>query len=249
MIVKNDKELKALQEIGSICAYTLKSLGEAVREGITTKELDELCRAIFEENGAVSAPISCYDFPGYCCISVNDEVAHGIPGDRVLKIGDSVNIDVSAKKNGFFSDTSATFLVLPAKENRYKLLDCCQRCLDKAISVAVAGNPLNKLGLVVQKEAHKSGYTVIKNLCGHGVGRGLHEDPDNIYSYYAKRDKRILVAGMVMAVEPFVSEKEEYVFEEKDGWTLKTPNRSLTAQFEHTIMVTDAEPLILTTCE
>ena len=247
MIVKNDKDLKGLEEIGKICALTLKTMGESLKEGMTTLELDHICRDVFAASGAVSAPMSCYNFPGYSCISLNQEVAHGIPKpESIIKPGDIINIDVSASKNGYFSDTSATFLLGPGKESQRKLLNCAQRCLDSAIAMAVGGELLNGLGMVVQKEARRNGYNVIKNLCGHGVGKGLHEDPDSIYNYYIKKDKRILKPGMVLAIEPFVSEKEEYVFEEKDGWTLKTPNSSQTAQFEHTIVVTEGEPLIMT---
>ncbi len=249
MIVKNDKELVGLKEIGRICALTLKIMGEAVKEGITTAELDEIGRQVLASYGASSAPISCYKFPGHTCISVNEEVAHGIPGAKVLKKGDSVNIDVSAHKNGFFADTAATFLIEPAKDSRRKLLACARRCLDRALEVAVAGNPLNALGLVVEKEAHKSGFKTIKNLCGHGVGRSLHEEPDSIFNYYEKKDKRIMVPGIVLAVEPFVSQGDEYVEEQGDGWTLKTPNHSFTAQYEHTIVVTENKPLIITVFE
>jgi methionyl aminopeptidase len=248
MIVISDKDLKGLREIGSICAYVLKTAGEALKEGISTAELDNLCGKIFAEEGALSAPKSSYDFPGHVCISVNDEVAHGIPGERILKKGDSVNIDVSASKNGFFADTGATFLLAPVKESRRKMLLCCQRCLNNAIAVARSGFPINGIGLAVQKEARRSGYKVIKNLCGHGVGHKLHEFPDGIQNYYDKKDTRVLAEGQVLAIEPFVSAGDEYVREERDGWTLKTPNHSFTAQFEHTVVVTKGEAIIITVC-
>lgn len=246
MIVKNDQELEGLKEIGRIVAITLKEMSEIMAPGMTTKELDEIGGKILARYGAKSAPISVYNFPGHTCISVNEEVAHGIPGARVIKIGDLVNIDVSAHKNGYFADNGGSFPVGEVKGLKRRMLDCSKKALHDAISVAVAGNNLSSLGLVIEKEAKRSGFKLIRNLCGHGVGSTLHDDPESIFNYYEKKDKRILRAGMVLAIEPFISERDEYVVEEKDGWTFVTPNRSLTAQFEHSIVVTDNEPVILT---
>lgn len=246
MIVKTQAELQGLEEVCRIVAITLKKMGEAIEPGLTTKELDEIGRAILESYGARSAPIACYNFPGHTNISINEVVAHGIPGERVIQKGDKVNIDVSAVKDGFFGDNAATFLVPPLKNSSKKMCDCCKRALQRAISVAIAGYPLSGLGLAVEKEAHKHGYKTIRNLCGHGVGLTLHDEPESIYNYFEKRDKRLLQNGMVLAIEPFISEKEQYVEELNDGWTLQTPNRSLVVQYEHTVVVTEEQPLILT---
>jgi len=246
MIIKNDRDLQKMLEIGRIVALTLKEMGDALRPGLTTQELDLLGAKVLADQGAKSAPVSVYNFPGYTCISVNEEVAHGIPGARVLLPGDQVNIDVSASKNGFFSDTAATFLLPPVKNRRLRLIRTAQLALEKALDQAYAGNKLSLIGLAVEKVAHKNGYKTIRNLCGHGVGRTLHEDPETIYNYFEKKDKRILEAGMTLAIETFIAESEDNVLEERDGWTLKTPRKTFTAQFEHTIMVRDKEPLILT---
>lgn len=246
MIITTAAEMDAMREIGQIVAITLRKMGEAIKPGITTKELDEYGRQIMESYGAKSAPIFCYEFPGHTCISVNEVVAHGIPSERVIQAGDTVNVDVSAVKDGFFSDTASTFAVPPIKHSTEKLFACCLTALDKAIAAACDGFPLNGLGLIVEKEAHKQGYKTIRNLCGHGVGRSLHDDPESIYNYHEKRDKRLLKTGMVLAIEPFVSEGDDYVLEENDGWTLKTPNNHRVAQFEHTVVVTDGVPIILT---
>ncbi|MDO4581825.1 MAG: type I methionyl aminopeptidase [Bacillota bacterium] len=247
MIIKTEAEAQAMQEIGHICALVLRKMGEALEPGITTLELDAIGAALLKAEGAVSAPIKCYDFPGHNCISVNEVVAHGIPSERVIAAGDIVNIDVSACKNGFFSDNGRSFAVPPVKSSTRKLLDCCERALARAISVAVAGAPLNCLGREVEKEARRHGFKTIKNLCGHGVGHTLHDDPDSIYNYYEKRDKRLLTAGLVLAIEPFISAGEDFVDELDDGWTLVTPSRSQVVQFEHTVMVREGEePLILT---
>ncbi|MCL1874233.1 MAG: type I methionyl aminopeptidase [Clostridiales bacterium] len=246
MIIRNDRELQKMQEIGRIVALTLQEMANSLCPGLTTGELDLLGAKVLADQGAKSAPIAVYNFPGHTCISVNEEVAHGIPGPRILRPGDQVNIDVSASKNGFFADTAATFLLAPVKNQRRRLVEAAQLALEKALAAARSGNRLNLLGLAVEKLAHKHGYKTIRNLCGHGVGRTLHEDPETIYNYYEKKDKRILEAGMTLAVETFVAEAEDHVLEDRDGWTLKTPHKTFTAQFEHTIMVRDGEPLILT---
>jgi len=248
MIVKTEQELNSLKEIGEICALALQEMAAALRPGITTAELDEIGHQALKRRQARSAPVAVYKFPGYTCISVNDEVAHGKPGARVLREGDMVNIDVSACKNGFFADTGASFIIPPESKLKQKILQCSHRALQKALEQAKAGNPLNFLGRAVEEEAKRSGLTVIKNLCGHGVGRTLHEEPETIYNYYEKKDKRVILPGMVLAIETFISQGDQYVLEEPDGWTLKTPNRSLTAQFEHTVVVTEGEPIILTVC-
>lgn len=251
MIIKTAEELAAMQEIGRICAITLKKMSEALTPGMTTKELDLYGAEILATYGATSAPIACYNFPGYNCISVNDTVAHGIPDDTQIKVGDIVNIDVSAVKGGYFGDNSASFPVLPIKNNIQKLLDVGRLALDQAIAAAVAGYPLSGIGLAVEKCAKRHGYGTIRNLCGHGVGHTLHDDPDSVYNYFEKRDKRILQPGLVIAIEPFISSGDQYVDEwGNDGWTLKTPHLHQVVQFEHTVMVRENQPpLILTVCE
>jgi len=250
MIIKTAAELAAMQEIGKICAITLKKMGEALKPGITTKELDDYGAEILASYGAASAPITCYNFPGANCISVNDTVAHGIPDNTKIKAGDIVNIDVSAVKNGFFGDNGASFAVPPIKNNMQKLLAVGREALELAIATAVAGSPLNGIGLSVEKCAKRHGYGTIRNLCGHGVGHTLHDEPDSIYNYFEKRDKRILQPGLVLAIEPFISIGDQYVDEIGDGWTLKTPHCHQVVQFEHTVMVrADQPPLILTVPE
>lgn len=250
MIIKSEQELAKMREIGRICARVLKAMGERIEPGMTTKQVDEYGGQLFAEYGAVSAPIHCYQFPGHTCISVNDEVAHGIPGDYVLQAGDTVNIDVSAMKDGYFADNSATFMLPPVKNNIEKLLGIAQKALHRAIAAAQAGQPLNLIGLAVEKEARRHGMTTIRNLCGHGVGHTLHDDPDSIYNYYERRDKRIMQPGLVLAIEPFISMGDDFVEEMDNGWTLKTPRRSRVAQFEHTVMVREGQPpLILTLAE
>ncbi len=246
MCIDFDKDLKALVKIGKIVSIAREEMIKCVKIGMTTKELDIIGRKVLTSFGARSAPKYEYKFPGYTCISVNHEAAHGIPGSRILKQGDSVNIDVSAELNGYFADTGAT-VVLSDQEKLKKLLcECSKNALFKGIGKARAGVRINQIGKAIYNESKSSGFTVIKNLTGHGIGRRLHEEPAHILNYFDVRDNKILTRGLVLAIESFVSTGAEFVIKDKNGWTLKTPDRSLVAQFEHTVVVTDGNPIILT---
>lgn len=249
MIVQTKEELEALKKIGRICAEIRDAMKEATKPGVTTKELDELAGKMFEEKGAISGPKGEYDFPGYTCISVNHEVAHGIPGNKVIKEGDLVNIDVSGSLDGYFADTGISFVVGgndPAKE---KLCEVAKSAFERAMTKVKAGAKLNQIGKAVEREARNHGLKVILNLTGHGVGRSLHEAPDHVLNYYDAWDTTIMKEGMVLAVEPFISEKADHIIESGDGWTFITPDKSLVAQIEHTIVVTKDKPIILTQIE
>lgn len=246
MIVRTQEDLEALKEIGRICALVRDEMAKAVRPGITTLELDLIAKRLFEENEAESAPMGEYDFPGYTCISVNDVVAHGIPSDYVLKEGDKVNIDVSASRNGFFADTGLTLNIPPAGEKNKLLLETAKKALYKSIEKAMPGTMTNNLGRAVYNEAQSHGFTVIKNLTGHGVGKTLHDHPENIFNYNERRGASLVKEGHVLAIETFISEKDDYVEEYPDGWTLKTPHKNYIYQFEHTVVVTKEGPMILT---
>ncbi|QTD42910.1 type I methionyl aminopeptidase [Sporosarcina sp. Te-1] len=246
MIVKNNEEIEALKKIGRIVAEIREAMKEAAVPGITTKELDEIGGRLFQEKGAVSAPIDQYDFPGYTCISVNHEVAHGIPGSKVIQDGDLVNIDVSGSYGGYFADTGISFVVGTPDERKQKLCDVAKSSFDRAMTKVKAGSRLNQIGKAVEREAKDYGLTVIKNLTGHGIGTSLHEEPQHILNYYDAWDKTLMKEGMVLAVEPFISENAEHIVELSDGWTFATPDKSLVAQIEHTIIVTKDEPIILT---
>ena len=246
MTIETDRDLHALQEIGRIVAITLRDMLRAVEPGMTTAELDQIGRGLLEHYEARSAPRISYDFPGYTCISVNEEAAHGIPGDRVIQPGDVVNIDVSAEKNGYFADTGGTCIAPPDSALKKRLLHATRVALKEASAVARAGQPINQLGKAVQKVAKRAGFKTIRNLCGHGVGRSLHEAPTEIHNYFQPRDRRVLHEGMVLAVEPFLSTRSRYVEEQADGWTLAAAPGNLSAQFEHTLVVTRGRPIVLT---
>jgi methionyl aminopeptidase len=246
MTVRNEEDLKALKRVGRITAETLVKMREAAKPGISTKELDRIAHSYFSKFGAKSAPQLMYKFPGNTCISLNTEIAHGIPNDRILKEGDLLNLDVSLELNGYFADTGYTLIVGQDEKGLTKLLDVSSEALKRALSGVRTGQKLNCIGKTIENTAKRNGYKVIRTLCGHGVGKSLHEEPFNICNYYEPRDKRILRSGQVIAVETFVSTGAEDFVEGSDGWTLKTPDGSFTAQFEHSVVVTDFGPIILT---
>ncbi len=246
MTADSEKDIQALKTIGHICAETLRKMIEAVRSGLTTGELDDYGRSLLEAEGARSAPQVTYDYPGATCISVSPVIAHGIPGKYALKDGDLIHIDVSAELDGYFADTGASLWVTRRSPEVRKLLEATKAVLARAVSVARAGAPLNRIGRTVQQEARKRGYNVIYELTGHGIGRGLHEEPGEIWNFYNPRDGRLLKEGAVLAIEPFLTTGGGRIKQERDGWSLRTADNAIAAQFEHTIIVQRGEPLILT---
>lgn len=246
MSIETPKDLEELKKIGRIVANVREKIISSVKPGVTTKELDRIAEKELYKYGARSAPKIDYSFPAYTCISVNDEIAHGIPSDRRIKKGDIVNVDVSAEKNGYYADTGASIVVNSQSQKKNDLCDCARKALLEGIERAKAGCKINQIGKAISKVASENGFYVIKNLSGHGIGRKLHEEPDQILNYHDIWDERVLSEGLVLAVEAFISTGAEYVIEDKNGWTLKTPNRSIGAQFEHTIVVTNGEPIVLT---
>lgn len=246
MIVKSDKDLLGLTRIGQIVGSTLQEMIGALRPGITTRELDEIGSRALMRQKARSAPILVYKYPGVTCISINDEAAHGIPGDRVVQPGDLVNIDVSAELNGYFADTGASVPVPPVAPASQVLCDTTLAALDAALDVVHAGEPLSVIGLAVEGIARKGGYKIIRELGGHGVGRGLHEPPRNVPNFYTTRAKERMAEGLVLTIEPFLTPGSGKIFTAKDGWTLKTQDGAPAAQYEHTIIITPKKPVLIT---
>ncbi len=245
MTIENEQDLIGLMEIGRICAETMYYMAEFLKPGITTRELDEIGAAYLKKKGARSAPILAYNFPGHTCISINDEAAHGIPSDRVIQAGDVVNIDVSAEKNGYWADNGRSFAVPPVDPNIQHLLNASEKALEIAIDVARAGVPIYEIGKAVEAYATSQGYTVLEDLGGHGVGRGIHEKP-SVPHHYTKRAKQILTEGLVITLEPFLTDGARRVKTMPDGWTLKINDGGLVAQCEHTIAITKNRPILLT---
>lgn len=247
MTIGSEEELIALRKIGKIVALARDEMLNKVTSGVTTAELDSFGKRILDQYGATSAPSRVYGFPGTTCISVNQVAAHGIPNDTTLRSGDIVNIDVSAELDGYYADTGATTVVKPhQKPNRERLVECSRNALKQGLKQARAGAKINQIGRAIHLAAKAEGFRVIRNLSGHGIGRALHEEPDNILNFRDPRDHRLLTNGLVLAVETFVTTGAEFVEEGDDGWALICPDDSFVAQFEHTIVVTRNEPIILT---
>lgn len=246
MTVETDADLTGLRLIGGIVADCLQLMAANIEPGMTTRELDEIGAKFLADNGARSAPMLTYQFPGTTCISINHQVAHGIPGDLRVAAGDMVNIDVSAERGGYFADTGGSFIVPPVSDKKRYLCDGTRAALAAAMKQARAGQPLNGIGRAIEDTAKRLKLTVIKNLGSHGVGRALHEEPKFIAPFHVARDRRLLHDGMVITIEPFLSNGADEVWEGDDGWTLLTAPRYASAQFEHTLVIRKGEPLIMT---
>lgn len=246
MTIETDEDLQALKSIGNIVALVLKEMMARTEPGMTTAELDAIGRELLEKFEANSAPKVTYGFPGYTCISVNEEAAHGVPGPRVIEAGDLVNIDVSAEKNGYFADTGGSFVVPPGSPLKSRLIHATQLALKEACGKAQADKPLNGIGKAIQRVARKRGFKLLKNLCSHGIGRRLHDDPAEIPGYFEPADRRMLHNGLVITIEPFLSTRGTYAVEADDGWTLLGGTGNLSAQFEHTMVITRGQPILLT---
>lgn len=246
MSISSQEDLQALLRIGKIVALALQEMRKGLRVGMTTAELDEVGAAVLKQHGARSAPQLVYNFPGATCISLNEVAAHGIPGDRTIKEGDLVKIDVSAELDGYFADAAVTALVPPVSPLKRKISNCAKSALQKAMAVAQTGRPLNVIGRSVEREVSAQNLALVRELCGHGVGRSIHEEPRFVLNYYDPRLTQRLTEGLVIAIEPHVTGKATHIFEEDDGWTLKTRNSSPVASFEHTVVITNGKPIIVT---
>ena len=246
MTINHEDELDGLKDIGRIVANTMQSMAKAIEPGMTTGELDAIGKQLLEREGAVSAPQSTYDFPGATCISVNEEIAHGIPGDRVIVAGDLVNIDVSASKNGYFADTGATFRVGQVRPSLDKLCRDGRRAMQIGIARVRSDRPLANIGNAIGKFAKDRGYTLIRNLASHGVGRSLHEYPTEIATWPTRTDKRRINKGLVITVEPFLSKGGLWATDGDDGWTLYSEPQAPVVQYEHTVVATDRGAIVVT---
>jgi methionyl aminopeptidase len=246
MTVDGEQDVEGLRLAGRAVAIARDTMLAAVEPGITTADLDAIAREVLHEHGARSAPQLAYGFPGTTCISVNHEAAHGIPSsDRRLRAGDIVNIDVSAELDGYWADTGASAAVGEPTAQIRHLLDATREAQRDGMAAARAGRPLRHIGRAVQRCARRHRLRVIENLCGHGVGRSIHEKP-SVPGVEDVRDRTVLWEGLVLAIEPFLSTSATYAIEEDDGWTLSTSDGSLVAQFEHTVIVTNGKPIVLT---
>lgn len=245
MTIQSAAELDGMRAIGRLVAETLARMEAAVKPGVTTAQLDEVAREFLESQGARSAPRMTYGFPGFTCISVNEEIVHGVPGARALREGDVVTLDVTAELSGFMADAARTVALPGATPEALGLIASAERAYEAGVAAARPGARVRAIGRAIEQSVKKDGFSVMRELCGHGIGRALHEEP-TVPNFDDPAANSHLHAGLVLAVEPLVSIKPARIFDEADGWTIRTHNRSWSAHHENTIIVMDGEPLVLT---
>ncbi len=247
--VNTEEDIEGLRKSGKIVAKLLWEMINILKPGITPIKLDSYAGKILKQLNANSAA-RLEGFPANTCISVNEIIAHGIPDKRILKCGDRVNIDVAIEHNGYFGDVAYTVIVGDSNHETNKLLECAKQATTKAVQMSVHGTPINKIAKQIEKSARAQDFTVVKNLCSHGVGKSLHAFPQNILNYYDPEETLVLEEGMVIAWEPFISAGACRAIEQENSeWNLTTHNQSDVAQFEHTVLVTRDKPEILTVLE
>ncbi len=246
MTIGSENELEKLRHAGRVVAQTMTAMAAALEPGMTTRELDALGRTLLAREGARPAPESTYKFPGATCISVSPAIAHGIPGEQVLKAGDLVNIDVSADIGGYYADTGGSYAIPPVTEKIERLCRDGKRAMWSGIRAVKAGGKLNEIGRAIQNFADKNRYTLIRNLASHGVGAALHEEPGQIPTWYEPGDKRRIHEGLVFTIEPFLSAGSHLAVDGDDPWTLFANGGHPTVQYEHTLVATKRGPVVLT---
>jgi methionyl aminopeptidase len=245
MSINGPEELAGMRAAGAIVCLMLSAMKSAVRVGITTGELDEVGAEVMMQHGARSAPRLVYKFPGVNCISVNDEAVHGIPGKRALRSGDLVKLDVTIEKDGFMADAAVTVPVGEVTEDRRQLVECAERAFRKAMLVARAGFRVSDIGRAVEREVRRSGFSVIRDLGGHGIGRTIHEEP-RVPNFADPEANQILTEGLVITVEPIIAAGSGRTFVAPDKWTMITADHRPSAHYEHTLVIGKGAPMLLT---
>lgn len=245
MSIHSATDWRGLEAAGRVVSFTLDALEKAVARGITTAELDAVAAEIFAAHGARSAPALVYGFPGTVLISVNDEVVHGVPGPRTLRAGDVVKLDVTVEKDGYMADAARTVIVERGTPAAGRLAACARTAFEAALEVATAGGKVSDIGRAVEREVRAQGFTVIRGLTGHGIGRTIHEPP-SVPNHFDPWQPDVLTEGLVLTIEPIICAGREHLTQDADGWTLRTRDGSLAAHHEHTLVVTRTRPVILT---
>jgi methionyl aminopeptidase len=238
-------QLEGMRRVGKLVAGALRALRQAVAPGVTTGELDELAREYTSSRGGQSGPILTYNYPGFICISVGDQVVHGIPGSRRLRDGEIVTLDVALELDGYHADAATTVPVGTVDPASEQLMAAARDALAAGIAAAQPGVRLRQVGAAVERATRSCGYQVIRELTGHGIGLGMHEDP-TVYNWAAPEAGAVLAPGMVFTIEPMISAGSPRIVMERDGWTVRTAARCLSSHEEHTIVVADNGPLVLT---
>lgn len=245
MSISGPEDLEGLRAAGVVVRKVLDAMKCDVQPGITTAELDQRGAAVMRAHGAQSAPAMVYKFPGANCISLNEEAVHGIPGGRVLQDGDIVKLDVTVEKNGYMADAAITVAVGKVSDEARRLIACAEQAFEKAMLVARAGYRAMEVGRVIEREVRRRGFSVIRELGGHGIGRTIHEEP-RVPNYADPEARQILREGMVITVEPIIAAGSGEAITEKDGWTVRTADRRPSAHYEHTLVITKGAPILLT---
>ncbi|MBE7021282.1 MAG: type I methionyl aminopeptidase [Ruminococcaceae bacterium] len=243
--IKNKKDIELMREACRLTKMALNHVGEFVRPGITTGELDRIAYDFIKKHNAIPSFLNYNGFPASICSSVNDEVVHGIPGKRVLSEGDIIGIDMGAYLNGFHGDCAKTFFVGNVSEEAKKLVEVTRQSFYEGLKFAKAGNRIGDIAFAIQSYVESFGYSVVRDLTGHGIGKSLHEDPSVPNFGRAGKGVRLL-PGMTLAIEPMVNGGSYHVFTDESKWTVKTCDGELSAHYENTILITEGEPEILT---
>ena len=247
MSITSAEQFAKLKACGIIVAAALRAMAAQVRPGVTTGELSEIGAKMLAAHGARSSPPMVYGFPGDVCISVNDEVVHGIPGGRVLRGGDLVKLDLTAEKDGYHTDSAVSIEVEPSKpESKARdLARCAERAFRQALDAARIGNRTKEIGRAVEREVRRRGFSVVRELGGHGVGRTIHEDP-SVPNWSDPAARALLTEGLVITIEPIIAERSGRVWLDDDGWTMRTRDGGLSAHYEHTVVISKGAPILLT---
>jgi methionyl aminopeptidase len=245
MSIETDNDLNGIRRAGRLVADALAAMRDAVTPGITTRELDDIGARRIEYGGGRSAPQMVYGFPGITLISVNDEIVHGIPGDRRLQPGDVVKLDVTVDLDGFIADAAETVIVPPVSLTAARLRACARDAFRKGMAAAHVDNKVRAIGSAVERHVRSCGFHVLRELTGHGVGRTIHEEP-SIPNYDDPVAVRRLTNGLVITIEPLIAASAARPVTDEDGWTIRTDNAALAAHHEHTIIVWRSGPEIVT---
>jgi methionyl aminopeptidase len=245
MSIGSQADWRGLREVGRVVRETLDALERMAAPGVSTGDLDRAAERVFARHGARSAPARVYGFPGTVLISVNDEIVHGVPGARQLARGDVVKLDVTAEKSGYVADAARTIVLDGGSDVAHRLKACVEAAFAAALPVARAGRLVRDVGRAIEQEVSRHGFSVIRDLCGHGVGRTIHEPP-SVPNCYVPSLRDQLTEGLVLAIEPMICTGSGRIKEEPDGWTIRTADRSLAAHYEHTVVITRETPVLLT---
>ena len=245
MTISSEPDLAGMRRVGNLVARTIAHMRSEVRPGMTTAELDGVGERFARAEGARSAPQLAYAFPGFNCLSVNDEIVHGVPGARLLRDGDVVKLDVTLELDGYMADSAVTVIIPPVSLEARQLQRAARIAFNKGLAVARAGTTLREVGRAVESAARREGVAVIRELTGHGIGRRIHEPP-SVPNWADPASRTVLTEGLVIALEPMLTTSPTRVVEENDGWTLRTYNRALAVHHEHTIVIRRGAPLVLT---